>query len=272
MHKQQTETKYPARSSGEFLNKSNLNHFAPLKPMTAAQQQFCRRQSVLLLRNLEKIRKLRDLYLNRANLPAVSTQQKSDRKVVEQQKNNSFTPTEVFKAGLTALSTARSVQTRRLALAQDNPDVSKVVQIAKTFQEILDALNDLKTEDGKESLLSEFLRLPAKEDFPQYYCNISEPLDLSSIRAGLSGGSYHSVAQIDQDILLLFQNMTRFYGRTSRLGEYANKLRGSYLQLCLQHFSALSDLVGEEAVSARGMWSCEPSVMLDAYQLHVMLS
>ena len=216
--------------------------------MTAVQQQFCRRQSVLLLRNLEKIRKLRDLYLNRANLPAVSTQQKSDRKVVEQQKNNSFTETEVFKAGLTALTTARSVQTRRLALAQDNPDVSKVVQIAKTFQEILDALNDLKTEDGQESLLCEFLKLPAKEDLPQYYCNISEPIDLSSIRAGLSSGSYHSVAQIDQDILLLFQNMTRFYSRTSRLGEYANKLRAGYLQLCLNHRSALADLVGEEAV------------------------
>ena len=249
MHKQQTDksfgTKY--RSSGEFLNKSNLNHFAPLKPMTAVQQQFCRRHSVLLLRNLEKIRKLRDLYLNRGNFPAVSTQQKSDRKVVEQQKNNSFNTAEVFKAGLTALTTARSVQTRRLALAQDNPDVSKVVQIAKTFQEIIDALNTMKTEDDK-SMMSEFLNLPSKEDLPQYYCKISEPIDFSSIRASLSSGSYHSVAQIDQDILLLFQNMTRFYGSSSRLGEYANELRGKYLQLCSHNLSALSELVGPEDV------------------------
>ena len=248
MHKEpdaSCETKY--RSSGEFLNKSNLNHFAPLKPMTAVQQQFCRRHSVLLLRNLEKIRKLRDLYLNRGKFPAVSTQQKSDRKVVEHQKNNSFNTAEVFKAGLTALTTARSVQTRRLALAQDNPDVSKVVQIAKTFQEIIDALKTLKTEDGK-IIMSEFLNLPSKEDLPQYYCKISEPIDFSSITASLSSGSYHSVAQVDQDILLLLQNMTRFYGSSSRLGEYANQIRAKYLDLSTQSRDSLSELVGAEGV------------------------
>ena len=93
-----------------------------------------------------------------------------------------------------------------------------------------------------------YLNLPSKEDLPQYYCKISEPIDFSSITASLSCGSYHSVAQVDQDILLLFQNITRFYGSSTRLGEYANQIRAKYLDLSTQSLSALQELVGPEGV------------------------
>ena len=61
----------------------------------------------------------------------------------EQAPLNSYSE-EVFKAGLAALTTMRSVTTRRLASAQENPDVSKVVQIARTFQQILASLGEIK--------------------------------------------------------------------------------------------------------------------------------
>jgi len=222
-------------------NRPNLNHFVPLKPMTVVQQQFCRTHSVLLLRNLEKIRKLRDLFLNRGNF--VASQQKPKR---PEELNIRYTE-EVFKTGLTALTTARSVQTRRLAIAQDNPDVSKVVQIAKTFQELLESLKRIKTEKG-ENMINSFVDLPSKEDLPQYYLKISEPIDFSSIEKSLSSGSYHSVALIDQDILLLFQNNIRFYGNSNRLGEYANVLRKKYMELCMEHYDNISEIVGLEGV------------------------
>jgi histone-lysine N-methyltransferase ASH1L len=227
--------------SDEQIDKPNLNHFVPLKPMTVVQQQFCRTHSVLLLRNLEKIRKLRDLFLNRGNFAA--SQQKPKR---PEELNIRYTE-EVFKTGLTALTTARSVQTRRLAIAQDNPDVSKVVQIAKTFQEILESLKGIRTENG-ENMINNFVSLPSKEDLPQYHLKISEPIDFSSIEKSLSSGSYNSVAHIDQDILLLFQNNIRFYGNSNRLGEYANVLRKKYMELCMEHYDNISEIVGLEGV------------------------
>ena len=118
----------------------------------------------------------------------------------------------VFKAGLAALSSARSVTTRRLASAQENPDVSKVVMIARTFQKILTDLDELKTTEGR-SIKSYFNNIPSKEELPQYHAKISEPIDFSIIEKSLSSGSYHSVAHIDQDILLLIQNNLRFYGK-----------------------------------------------------------
>ena len=43
---------------------------------------------------------------------------------------------EMIKTGLTALATARSMQTRRLAIVQDDPNVTKVVKLAQILREI----------------------------------------------------------------------------------------------------------------------------------------
>merc|ERR1719328_88766 len=151
------------------------SHFAPMKPMSGTQKTFCRTHSVLLLRNLEKIRRLRELYLNRG--PTLANLRGQGQRTSEKQKKNESQPQqqqgsasnyseEVFKAGLAALTTMRSVTTRRLASAQDNPDVSKVVQIARKFQQILtDGLQNVKTEDGCV-VRSNFDKVPSKEDLP----------------------------------------------------------------------------------------------------------
>ena len=234
------------------------SHFAPMKPMSGTQKTFCRTHSVLLLRNLEKIRRLRELYLNRgptlANLRGEGQQRTS-----EKQKKNESQPQqqqgaasnyseEVFKAGLAALTTMRSVTTRRLASAQENPDVSKVVQIARKFQQILtDGLQNVKTEDGCV-VRSNFDNVPSKEDLPGYHLKISEPIDFGIIEKNLSSGSYHSVAHVDQDILLLFQNNLRFYGCLSTQGKHAMMLREKYMEMCEEEKASLAEIVGPEGV------------------------
>ena len=141
----------------------------------------------------------------------------------------------------------RSVQTRRLVLVEDNPDAAKVALITKIFKEILENLKDVLDGDGR-SMISNFTSLPSKEDLPQYYCKISEPIDFSSIMTGLEMGSYHSVRQIDQDILLLLQNNIRFYGSFHRIGEYALALRKKYNELCTRNLDNLSTKVGQSDV------------------------
>ena len=234
------------------------SHFAPMKPMSGTQKTFCRTHSVLLLRNLEKIRRLRELYLTRgpATLAKIrgqgQRQAASEKRKAETQQQeqaalvNSYSE-EIFKAGLAALTTMRSVTTRRLAIAQENPDVSKVVQIARTFQQILVCLGEIKTEDGSVAKTT-FDSVPSKEDLPGYHLKISEPIDFGIIEKNLSSGSYHSVAHIDQDILLLFQNNLRFYGSLGTQGKLTMMLREKYTELCTAQKVSLTEVVGEEGV------------------------
>ena len=257
--KRAEEGKKEVRAAVEKVDETKVkteelrSHFAPMKPMSGTQKTFCRTHSVLLLRNLEKIRRLREIYLTRG--PALATLQQGQRagekrkteNQAQQQAPLTNYSEEVFKAGLAALTTMRSVTTRRLASAQENPDVSKVVQIARTFQQILGSLGEIKTEDGIVAR-SSFDSVPSREDLPGYHLKISEPIDFGIIEKNLSSGSYHSVAHIDQDILLLLQNNLRFYGSLSTQGKLALMLREKYIELCEAQRSSLTEVVGEEGV------------------------
>ena len=57
---------------------------------------------------------------------------------------------EMILTGLTALTTARSMQTRRLAIAQDDPKVTKVVKLAQVLREIFAQVTTL---NGKHFML-----------------------------------------------------------------------------------------------------------------------
>ena len=51
--------------------------------------------------------------------------------------HNGRRPEEMILTGLTALATARSMQTRRLASARDDPNVSKILRLSQLLREIL---------------------------------------------------------------------------------------------------------------------------------------
>lgn len=51
---------------------------------------------------------------------------------------------EVFLSQLTALSTPRNVRTRRLAQAQDNPEMTKTARLAQVFRSLYNAVAQAK--------------------------------------------------------------------------------------------------------------------------------
>ena len=53
---------------------------------------------------------------------------------------------QMILTGLTALTTARSMQTRRLAIAQDDPNVTKVVKLAQIIREIFAQVTSINGE------------------------------------------------------------------------------------------------------------------------------
>lgn len=58
-------------------------------------------------------------------------------------------PADVFYTQLNALSTPRSVKTRRLAQAEDNPELTKAARLACVFRDIYNAVAGAKGMDNR---------------------------------------------------------------------------------------------------------------------------
>lgn len=98
--------------------------------MSHQQRCFAKARGIFLLRNLEKVKRSRD--------PSRSNIRQSN------QESAGFTrppplevkQSDVFLTQLNALSTLRSIKTRRLAQAEDNPELTKVARLAYVFKEL----------------------------------------------------------------------------------------------------------------------------------------
>ena len=261
---QQTEKSTKSHFNIEHLNHSSINQFIPIKSMSTSQKDFCRKHSVFLLRNLDKIKRMRDLYFYGEGKVSGRPQNKTtskrdsgsggnveqhgmspanlDQNTVSSEKEEHLKDNQSFP-----LQPLRSVQTRLLAFNSEDSSPSKVSRIADIFQKILDKLGSLKDDQG-ESVMSNFDKAPTIGRPSWYDIKITEHMDFSIIKAGLQSGSYHSVTQIDQDITLLFQNNIRFYGISHQFGKYANELRSLYKEVCQDHRAGLGEIVGERDV------------------------
>jgi histone-lysine N-methyltransferase ASH1L len=127
-------------------NDIRINLMAPIKVMTQAQRTFAKEHGCFLLRNLEKVRKFRETMAKKVEILAGREEEKASSVPVN-------TPEEMIMTGLTALTTARSMQTRRLTIAQDDPKVTKVVKLAQILREIF---SQVTTVNGNYSMFLNF--------------------------------------------------------------------------------------------------------------------
>jgi len=161
---------------------------------------------ICLYRNLMKIEKIRKKRRGKDNKPK---------------------QTEVFRAQMNALTNSCSVRTRRLATAQNDPEMEKKAKLATIFKQLFDIICNAKEETG-EILATPFITLPSKRRVPNYYQKISEPIDLTTIANNIEVGVYDTVIAFDSDILKLLTNNMKYYGRTSDLGVISTRLRKIY--------------------------------------------
>ena len=211
---------------------------APLKPLTSAQKLFVQKHHCFLVRNYEKVRVFREALQDHLMSGG------NGKTEIDQQKN----PEKMIITGLTALTTARSTQTRRLAKVQDDPKVTKVIKLAQILHEIFSKILALTDEDSfpPKVYARYFKELPTKKKDPAYFDYVQEPIDLSTIERNLNSGSYLDPDQFDKDLLKLFQNNLRHYGHFSKEGQAAFQLRKAYIELRPEYLSGLEELLGPE--------------------------
>merc|ERR1711997_265677 len=232
---------------------SRLLLLAPIKRLSEEEIILVRQYRCFLFRNFEKVRKLRDFLQQKMSgqIPKNASFKTFCRGSHNNNNKEEIVPKseEMILTGLTALTTARSMQTRRLAIAQDDPKVTKVVKLAQVLREIFAQVATLNDENGK--VLSKSLQnLPSKKKQPQYHGIIPDPIDLQTIERYINTGAYSQPDQFDKDILRAFQNALRFFGQFTAEGSAALKLRKVYNNIKSEYVDALSEIVGESEKSS----------------------
>lgn len=89
-----------------------------------------------------------------------------------------------------------------------------------------------------------FTTLPPKRKLPEYYEKVLEPIDLATIEQNIENGQYKTAEQFDQDVIKMFDNNIRYYGRTSEIGIAAARLRKLYLGSKTSFVEAITEATG----------------------------
>merc|ERR1711997_591084 len=228
---------------------SRLLLLAPIKRLSEEEIILVRQYRCFLFRNFEKVRKLRDFLQQKMSgqIPKNASFKTFCRGSHNNNNKEEVIPKseEMILTGLTALTTARSMQTRRLAIAQDDPKVTKVVKLAQVLREIFAQVASQCDQNGK-SLSKPLQNIPSKKKQPQYYDFIPEPIDLQTIERFINTGTYSQPDQFDRDVLKTFQNAIRFYGQHSLEGSAALKLRKVYNNIKGEYIESLSEIIGSD--------------------------
>ncbi|XP_044735894.1 histone-lysine N-methyltransferase ash1 isoform X2 [Chrysoperla carnea] len=203
-----------------------------MRPLTNQQKTFIAERHCFLLKNIEKVRKIRDR--------SASLVSRSSSQVLENSNIGS-----AFINHLNALRQPRNIRTRRLAQAEGDPELTKTARLAEIFRELLSSVTSAKDEKN-ESLSAPFMTLPSKRKVPDYYTKITDPIDLSIIEQNIDNGLYRTVELFDNDMNRLIDNAVKFYHRTSELGIAATRLRKVYGEAKLQCLNKLQEILGEK--------------------------
>ncbi|XP_047559797.1 histone-lysine N-methyltransferase ASH1L isoform X4 [Lutra lutra] len=217
-----------------------------MKPMSNRERNFVLKHHVFLVRNWEKIRqKQEEVKHTSDNLHSASLYSRWNGIC----RDDGNIKSDVFMTQFSALQTARSVRTRRLAAAEENLEVARAARLAQIFKEICDGIISYK-DSSRQALAAPLLNLPPKKKNADYYEKIPEPLDLATIERQILTGHYKTVEAFDADMLKVFRNAEKYYGRKSPIGRDVCRLRKTYYNARHEASAQIDEIVGETASEA----------------------
>ncbi|NXF26988.1 ASH1L methyltransferase, partial [Rhodinocichla rosea] len=217
-----------------------------MKPMSNRERNFVLKHHVFLVRNWEKIRQKQE------EVKHVSDSMHSSSLYTRWNgicRDDGNIKSDVFMTQFSALQTSRSVRTRRLAAAEENLEVARAARLAQIFKEICDSIIAYK-DSSRQALAAPLLNLPPKKKNADYYEKISDPLDLATIEKQILTGYYKTVEAFDGDMLKVFRNAEKYYGRKSPTGRDVCRLRKAYYNARHEASAQIDEIVGETASEA----------------------
>ncbi|XP_062556034.1 histone-lysine N-methyltransferase ash1-like isoform X2 [Armigeres subalbatus] len=223
------------------LNGQPLPNFVPpsTKERALIVEHHC-----FLMRNLNKIRKLKD----RSPEHSLQTGNPALGGVGGGQAGPGGKPS--LASQISALRCPRNIRTRGLAFVEDDPELEKVARIAVALKEICIEIASLK--DERSQLFLNRLALPSKKKVPLYYERIPRPIDLAQIQANIEQGSYKQPKAFEEDLLIMLSNAVKYFGIGSPEGVASEKLKEHYYICKQRQVDRLIAYVGEQNELLRG--------------------
>ncbi|NXN99315.1 ASH1L methyltransferase, partial [Rhinopomastus cyanomelas] len=236
----------PEEPSESMNAPTRLTPQLQMKPMSNRERNFVLKHHVFLVRNWEKIRqKQEEVKQVSDNIHPTSLYSRWNGIC----RDDGNIKSDVFMTQFSALQTSRSVRTRRLAAAEENIEVARAARLAQIFKEICDSIISYK-DSSMQALAAPLLNLPPKKKNADYYEKISDPLDLATIEKQILTGYYKTVEAFDGDMLKVFRNAEKYYGRKSPTGRDVCRLRKAYYSARHEAAAQIDEIVGETASEA----------------------
>lgn len=236
----------PEEPSESISTPTRLSPQLQIKPMSNRERNFVLKHHVFLVRNWEKIRqKQEEVKHVEDNIHSVTLYSRWNGMC----RDDGNIKSDVFMTQFSALQTARSVRTRRLAAAEENIEVARAARLAQIFKDICDSIICYK-DSSDQILAAPLLNLPPRKKNAEYYEKVSDPLDLITIEKQILTGYYKTVEAFDTDMLKVFRNAERFYGRKSQVGRGVCRLRKAYYSARHEASAQIDEIVGETASEA----------------------
>uniref|UniRef100_A0A7N6C085 Ash1 (absent, small, or homeotic)-like (Drosophila) n=1 Tax=Anabas testudineus TaxID=64144 RepID=A0A7N6C085_ANATE len=256
--KRKSKHQLKKRVSDEKNTSEKDNKFYPhlMKPMSNRERNFVLKHRVFLLRNWEKMREKQELLKREGERERDTGTLSMYTRWGGVIRDDGNIKSDVFLTQFSALQTSRSVRTRRLAAAEENTEVTRTARLAHIFKEICDMITSYKDSSG-QTLAAPLVNLPSRKRNSQYYEKVSDPLDLSTIEKQILTGHYKTAEAFDTDMLKVFRNAEKYYGRKSSVGRDVCRLRKAYYSARHEAAVQIDEIVGETASEADSSDSLE---------------
>uniref|UniRef100_A0A3Q3JCN0 AWS domain-containing protein n=1 Tax=Monopterus albus TaxID=43700 RepID=A0A3Q3JCN0_MONAL len=254
--KEKRKSKHQLKKREEESSDSNKFYPHLMKPMSNRERNFVLKHRVFLLRNWEKMREKQELLKREGERERDANSLSVYARWGGVIRDDGNIKSDVFLTQFSALQTSRSVRTRRLAAAEENTEVTRTARLAHIFKEICDMITSYKDSAG-QTLAAPLVNLPSRKRNSQYYEKVSDPLDLSTIEKQILTGHYKTVEAFDTDMLKVFRNAEKYYGRKSSVGRDVCRLRKAYYSARHEAAVQIDEIVGETASEADSSDSLE---------------
>lgn len=249
-HKHNNNSKPPSSTCGSVtralekkqqLADGGMNRLlsSSMKPMSQRERTYARKHAIFLVRNIDRARQGRQ-----------QTEEPGPEKGTEQGAQQPNTPFEKvqdvlsMKDVLSVDGMDRSVKTRLVALAEENPELQRLHHLAVIFNRMYRAVASFRDEDG--NILSTPLQvLPSRKRHADYYRVVSDPIDLTAIRNNIKRGHYTDLQTIESDFMRLFRNVETYCGKKSEMGKLIARLRRVYQSARADAVPQLEELTGD---------------------------
>ena len=100
---------------------------------------------------------------------------------------------------------------------------------------LLNALRKCKAPDGSRNLGDFLTRVPSRRVCPEYYDNITQPIDLMRIQHKVVTDEYVTITAFLSDVQLLLSNTRQYYGPASEEYQQVNDLEVAFAPVLSEH-------------------------------------